>query len=211
MAAQTTRRFGPRESTVGPARLPGASQLLSHPTASPLLRRLKHFNVTMVNFKTDGSKTMNHFEDKFPFDEDGKHGGLPVASHKEFMRPHDVECDETPHADPGDNSTYDNAYCEVSQQIFNLGYRAVFPDVFMDAKGSKVAVSPMQTNRSYHTIRITTLDSSCWLDCGRPSDRACSFDGAQATMDHLIGDCGHAYDHTFKYPHCTGKFHYSDK
>ena len=29
-------------------------------------------------------------------------------------------------------------------------------------------------------------------------------------MDHLIGDCGHAYDHTFKYPDCTGKFHYSD-
>merc|ERR1711907_558552 len=89
----------------------------------------------------------------------------------EFMRPHDVECDETPHADPGDNSTYDNAYCEVSQQIFNLGYRAVWPDVFMDQKGSMVS----------------------------------------ATMDHLIGDCGHAYDHTFKYPYCTGKFHYSDK
>ena len=30
-------------------------------------------------------------------------------------------------------------------------------------------------------------------------------------MDQIIGDCGHAYDHTFKYPDCTGKFHYSDK
>ena len=30
-------------------------------------------------------------------------------------------------------------------------------------------------------------------------------------MDKTIGDCGHAYDHTFKYPHCTGKYHYSDK
>ena len=83
---------------------------------------------------------MNRFFDRYPFDEDGEHGGLPVASHKEFMRPHDVECDETPHADPGDNSTYDNAYCEVSQQIFNLGYRAVWPDVFMDQKGSMVSV-----------------------------------------------------------------------
>merc|ERR1711998_520669 len=26
-----------------------------------------------------------------------------------------------------------------------------------------------------------------------------------------IGDCGHAYDHNFKYPHCTGKYHYDDK
>lgn len=114
--------------------------------------RLKHFNVTMVMFKTDGSSTMNHFEDRYPFDEDGKHGGLPVASHKEFMRPHDVECDETPHADPRDNSTYDNAYCEVSQQIFNLGYRVVWPDVFMDKKGSKVSVSGGNSNFNFPNV-----------------------------------------------------------
>ena len=87
------------------------------------------------------------------------------------MHPHDVECDETPHEDPKDPDTYDNAYCEVTQQIFNMGYRAVFPDVFFDKKGSRVADA----------------------------------------MDKLIGDCGHAYDHTFKYPHCTGTYHYDDK
>ena len=89
---------------------------------------LKNYNVTMVMFETDDTHAMRKFEDKYPFDEDGPHGGLPVASAKEWMRPHDVECDETPHADPKDNSTYDNAYCEVSQQIFNLGYRAVWPE-----------------------------------------------------------------------------------
>eukprot|EP01043_Picozoa_sp_COSAG02_P056966 COSAG02_NODE_6840_length_3333_cov_2.140074_3_plen_202_part_00 len=127
--------------------------------------RLKHFNVTMVMFHTDGSRTMDHFEDRYPFDEDGKHGGLPVASHKEFMRPHDVECDETPHADPRDNSTYDNAYCEVSQQIFNLGYRAVWPEVFMDKKGSKVSVSRgpavcATTFHSAHRLRVLSVLAS---------------------------------------------------
>jgi len=121
-------------------------------------------NVTMVMFKDDGNRAQDQFFDKYPFDED------PYPDHHWF-HPHDVGCDETPHADPGDKTTFDNAYCEVVQQIFNMGYRATFPDVFFDKKGSKVANA----------------------------------------MDKNIGDCGHAYDRTFKYPHCTGKYHYSDK
>ena len=155
---------------------------------------LRKYNATMVMFETADSRSMDKFFDKYPYDE---------VLDKSPFHPHDVECDETPHQvcylpntvcalpfvvcahtsslltfilhissqDPDDMSSYDNAYCEVSQQMFNMGYRAVYPDVFMDKKGSQVA----------------------------------------RTMDKLIGDCGHAYDHTFKYPHCTGKFHYSDR
>jgi hypothetical protein len=122
-------------------------------------------NVTMIMFKEDGNQAMDNFFDKYPFDEDD------FPSKKAWMYPHDVGCDETPHADPGDKTTFDNAYCEVVQQIFNMGYRPTYPDVFWDRKGTKVADA----------------------------------------MDKNIGDCGHAYDHTFKYPHCTGKYHYSDK
>merc|ERR1712226_935086 len=114
----------------------------------------------MVMFKSDG-KALDKFFDHYPFDE-------VLDGH--FFHPHDVESDETPYQD-GRWDTYDNAYCEVSQQIFNMGYRAVWPEVFGDRKGSAVAHA----------------------------------------MDMLIGDCGHAYDHTFKYPHCTGRYHYDDK
>jgi hypothetical protein len=121
--------------------------------------QLKHYNATMVMFKTADNSAMDKFFDKYPYEE---------VLDKSLFHPHDVECDETP-ANPDDG--FDNAYCEVVQQIFNMGYRAVFPEVFMDKKGSVVANA----------------------------------------MDKLIGDCGHAYDHTFKYPHCTGKYHYDDK
>ena len=45
---------------------------------------LKNYNVTMVMFETDDTHAMRKFEDKYPFDEDGPHGGLPVASAKEW-------------------------------------------------------------------------------------------------------------------------------
>lgn len=32
-----------------------------------------------------------------------------------------------------------------------------------------------------------------------------------ATMNDMVGDCGWAFNHTSKYPKCTGKFHYSDE
>jgi hypothetical protein len=119
--------------------------------------QLKHYNATMVMFKSSGL-AMDLFMNKYPFDE---------KLDKHWFHPHDTECDETPAARDG----FDNAYCETLQQVFNMGYRAVFPDVFNDKKGSLVADA----------------------------------------MDNLIGDCGHAYDGTFKYPHCTGKYHYDDK
>jgi len=31
------------------------------------------------------------------------------------------------------------------------------------------------------------------------------------TMDEMIADCGWSFNNTFKYPHCKGKYHYSDE
>jgi len=122
-------------------------------------------NATMVMFKEENNLAQNLFEVRY-WDT-----GEDPWPNRGWFHPHDVGCDETPHASPDDNTSFDNAYCEVVQQLFNLGYRATYPDVFFDKKGSKVADA----------------------------------------MDKLIGDCGHAYDNTFKYPNCTGKYHYSEK
>lgn len=127
------------------------------PNNPEVFAQLQKYNATMVMFDTDG-RDLDKFFDGYPYDE---------ILDRHWFHPHDVECDETPYQDRNPD-TYDNAYCEVSQQIFNMGYRAVWPSVFGDRKGSDVANA----------------------------------------MDKLIGDCGHAYDHTFKYPHCSGKYHY---
>jgi len=131
------------------------------PNNQEVFAQLVARNATMVMFDTADGPDLDRFYNAFPFDE--------VLDNK-FMHPHDVECDETPHLS-GEPDSYDAAYCEILQQIFNMGYRPVFPDVFYDRPGSLAAKA----------------------------------------MDALIGDCGHAYDHTFKYPNCFGKYHYRDK
>ena len=65
------------------------------------------------------NRAQDRFFDKYPYDED------PFPDRYAWFYPHDVGCDETPHGDDG----YDNAYCEVVQQLFNMGYRAAYPEV----------------------------------------------------------------------------------
>jgi len=81
----------------------------------------------------------------------------------------DLECDETPGND--DTGGFDNAYCEITQQLFNSGYAKVYPEIFEAKAGTATAKA----------------------------------------MDATVGDCGYAFNHSFKYPHCSGKFHYSDR
>eukprot|EP00666_Eupelagonemidae_sp_cell4sb_P000714 gene714-13660_t len=76
-------------------------------------------NATMVMFQKDGNKAMDKFFDKYGFDEDPGPSGS-----KGWFHPHDVGCDETPHGDPDDKNSYDNAQCEVAMEknIGDCGY-----------------------------------------------------------------------------------------